>query len=220
MSNPGVFELFGFQMPTNSGKRSFRVEDNIGESIHIHFDNLRLDLTVKEFLELADNMLDAINAVVDVKGFDARKQDPLFIFEIAPCLVWLREVRIENIPVKELIVDTPDENGNTVYRYIKHSRVVKALNGDHFEDDRRRQQNLIGQKNRQRLFSMFESVKRNGYPFNEEYITFWNDQNIVRDGQHRAGSIYFLTPDAVIPIQRWIFQDNLFSVPNPVFDLS
>ena len=67
---------------------------------------------------------------------------------------------------------------------------------------------------------MFESVKRNGYPFNEEYITFWNDQNIVRDGQHRAGSIYFLTPDAVIPIQRWIFQDNLFSIPNPVFDLS
>ena len=165
-------------------------------------------------------MLDAINGIVNVKGFDARKQDPLCLFQIAEQLPWLREVKIDYIPVKNIIVDTLDKNGRVVFKYLKHSRVVKALRGDYAEDDMRQQQNFIGQSNRQRLFSIFESVRKNGYPFNGEYITLYNDQNIIRDGQHRAGAIYVLNPEAVIPIQRWIFQDNAFRYENIAFDLS
>ena len=106
MSNPGVIELFGFNINNNTGIHNFRVEDNIGEAIHFHFDNIRLDLTVKEFRKVADDMLDAINEIVDVKGFDARKVDPLFLYEVADRLPYLREVRIESMPVKNLIVDT------------------------------------------------------------------------------------------------------------------
>lgn len=221
MSNPGVIELFGFGFKNNSGSHSFRIEDNIGEAIHFHFDNIRLDLTVKEFREFADDMLDAINGVVDVKGFDARKQDLEFLFRHAELLPWLREVRIEYMPVKDIIVDTLDKDGKTVFRYIKHSRVVKALKGDYSENDARQQHNFIGQNNQERLFFIFESVRKNGYPFNEEYITLFNNDNIIRDGQHRAGSIYVLNSEAVIPIQRWIFQDNMFSFPsNTPYDLS
>ncbi len=217
MSNPGVIELFGFRFANNSGTHSFRVEDNIGEAIHIHFDDIRLDLTVKEFHKLVDDTLEAITANVDVKGFDAGKCDPLFLFEVAQCLPWLREVKTEYMPVKDIIVDTLDNNGKRVYRNIKHSRVVKALHGDHAENDKHRQQNLIGLNNRQRLFRIFNSIKENGYPFKDEHILLFNEQNIVRDGQHKAAVIYVLSPDAVIPIQRWIFQNNLFSVSNPVY---
>lgn len=222
MSNPGVIELFGFGFKDNFvGSHSFRIEDNIGESIHFHFDNIRLDLTVKEFRKFADDMLDAINAIVNVKGFDARKQDLEFLFRRAELLPWLREVRIEYMPVKNIIVDTLDKDGNTVFRYIKHSRVVKSLRGDYAENDTHQQQNFIGQNNQERLFSIFESVRKNGYPFNEEYITFFNNDNIIHDGQHRAGSIYVLNPEAVIPIQRWIFQNNMFSFPDDTpYDLS
>lgn len=221
MSNPGVIQLFGFGFKNSSGNHSFRVEDNIGEAIHFHFDNIRLDLTVKEFRAFADDMSDAITAIVNVKGFDAKKQDPLILFDIAEQLPWLREVRIEYMPVKDIIVDTLDKNGKTVFKYLKHSCVVRALNGDYAEDDMRQQINFIGQDNRQRLFSIFESVKKNGYPFNDEYILLYNDQNIIRDGQHRASAVYVLNPEAIIPIQRWIFQDNMFSYPNNIlYDLS
>ena len=196
------------------------MEDNIGEAIHFHFDNFRLDLTVKEFRAFADDMLDAITAAVNVEGFDARKQDLLFLFQHATLLPWLREFRIEYMPVKEIIVDTLGENGKNVYRYLKHSRVVRALRGDYAENDVRDQQNLIGQNNLQRLLSIFESVRKNGYPLNGEYITLFNDQNIIRDGQHRAASIYVLNPEAVVPIQRWIFQDNMFNLSNIAYDLS
>ena len=84
--------------------------------------------------------------------------------------------------------------------------MVKALKGDYAEDDMHKQQNLIGENNLQRLFSIFESVRKNGYPFNDEYITLSN--NIVIDGQHRAGAIYVLAPEAIIPVQHWIFHDN------------
>lgn len=219
MSNPGVIELFGFQFKTNRAIHSFRIEDNIGEAIHVHFDNMRLDLTVKEFHQLADDLLDAITAYVNVEGFDAKKCDPLFFFQSAKWFPWLREVRIDYMPVKDIIVDTLDKNGGRVYRYMKHSRVVRALKDDCEENDKRAQQNLIGLNNRQRLAMIFDSVKKNGYPFNDEYIILFNDQNIIRDGQHRAASIYTLNPEAVIPVQRWIFQDNMFSIPNPVYDL-
>ncbi|MBR6888277.1 MAG: hypothetical protein IKN16_07495 [Selenomonadaceae bacterium] len=220
MSNPGVIQLFGFNYKFNDVPHTFRVEDNIGEAIHFHFDNFRLDLTVKEFRAFADDMLDAITAAVNVEGFDARKQDLLFLFQHATLLPWLREFRIEYMPVKEIIVDTLGENGKNVYRYLKHSRVVRALRGDYAENDVRDQQNLIGQNNLQRLLSIFESVRKNGYPLNGEYITLFNDQNIIRDGQHRAASIYVLNPEAVVPIQRWIFQDNMFNLSNIAYDLS
>ncbi|MBQ6975328.1 MAG: hypothetical protein IJQ16_02080 [Selenomonadaceae bacterium] len=115
MSNPGVIELFGFNFKNNFGSHNFRVEDNIGESIHFHFDNIRLDLTVKEFRKIADDLLDAINGIVNVKGFDAKKVDSRFLFEIAECLPYLREVRIEPIPVKNLIVDTNSRGGRGTY---------------------------------------------------------------------------------------------------------
>ncbi|MBQ6975327.1 MAG: hypothetical protein IJQ16_02075 [Selenomonadaceae bacterium] len=63
-------------------------------------------------------------------------------------------------------------------------------------------------------------MRKNGYPFNGEYILVFNNQNIIRDGQHRAASIYVMAPDAIIPVQRWIFKDNMFSIPNPLYDLS
>lgn len=78
MSNPGVIELFGFNFKNNLGSHNFRVEDNIGESIHFHLDNIRLDFTVKEFRKIADDLLDAINAIVNIKGFDVKKIDARF----------------------------------------------------------------------------------------------------------------------------------------------
>lgn len=36
--------------------RSLRIEDNVGESIHLHYRNLRLELSIRDFLSLADEM--------------------------------------------------------------------------------------------------------------------------------------------------------------------
>jgi len=37
-------------------KRSLKIEDNVGECIHIHYRNLRLDLSIEDFLAVADQI--------------------------------------------------------------------------------------------------------------------------------------------------------------------
>jgi len=37
-------------------KRSLKIEDNVGECIHIHYRNLRLDFSIEDFLAVADQV--------------------------------------------------------------------------------------------------------------------------------------------------------------------
>ena len=53
MSNPGVITLANASSKKGRFRR-FVVEDNIGESIHLHIDNMRVDFTIEEFLEFSE----------------------------------------------------------------------------------------------------------------------------------------------------------------------
>jgi len=52
MSNPGVIKL-AYKKTKN---HIVWLDDNIGESIHFHLDNLRIDFTIDEFIEFADRV--------------------------------------------------------------------------------------------------------------------------------------------------------------------
>ena len=59
MSNPAVFEL---AVADIAGQRVC-LEDNIGESIHLHIGLVRLDMTVKEFQRTALTLQRALNTL-------------------------------------------------------------------------------------------------------------------------------------------------------------
>lgn len=61
MSNPGVIVLASLKKPF---PYRFEVEDNIGEAIHIHFQDMRIDLTVKEFLDITDKLQQILDNMV------------------------------------------------------------------------------------------------------------------------------------------------------------
>lgn len=46
-------------------KRKLCVEDNVGESIHIHVRNARLELTINDFLEFSDCIDSSLEALPD-----------------------------------------------------------------------------------------------------------------------------------------------------------
>ena len=56
MSNAAVVLLSQKQIPTGPKLQPTRlqIEDNIGEGIHIHYRNLRLDFTIRDFYAFAD----------------------------------------------------------------------------------------------------------------------------------------------------------------------
>lgn len=53
-TNPGVIILTKEQLRGTFMHHRLDIEDNIGEGIHIHYKNFRLDLTIKDFLKLAE----------------------------------------------------------------------------------------------------------------------------------------------------------------------
>lgn len=56
-ANAGVVVLFNKEVVEGTFKRDFRfaVDDNIGEGIHIHYKNFRLDFSVLDFLKFSNS---------------------------------------------------------------------------------------------------------------------------------------------------------------------
>lgn len=199
MSNPAVIKL----QSGSVGKSKVWLDDNFGESIHIHIDDYRVDLTVEEFRKLYEDLCLAINELVDVEGFDAGRIDPVyFSVMLWPRLHDLTGVSMDTVslgrmlaPVQSKIVPLPESMG------------VKALQGLSSENNAiARKSNHVGQDDNERMAAILESIKKNGYPYEGRYIILYGDDMIIRDGQHRASCLYYLYGDVEVPVLRLHFK--------------
>lgn len=204
MSNPAVTKL----VRTRIGESQFWMDDNIGESIHIHLDDFRADLTTDELFLLHDQLIDVLNKLIQVDGFDIEKIDPVYLsMHLYKVLDHLESVEIDRVRVGDLIVAHHRKMGFDKFEKLATSRAVKALNGDTKENDDHRESHHIGQSSGERLSDMKKSIVTNGYPYNGQYIILFEDQNVVRDGQHRASCIYHELGNIEIPVMRLYFDD-------------
>lgn len=217
MSNPAVVTLASMK-PIRSFPYRFEVEDNIGEAIHIHYKDIRLDLTVEELIELAYAMEEIIDDLVDAEGFSSSDFDAVNLVGLAGLLPDLEFVEYTEMFLEDMLVDTYDEKtGKPVLRSLKQSRIVKALQGNCFENDMREQVNYFDngdasrQTNSERLEFNLRQIKEQGYPVNRELILLFNDDNIIYDGQHRAGCLYYLYGNISVPVRRLHFKNNKYS---------
>jgi hypothetical protein len=58
--NAGMIPLAGDKLKGTIMNDRLDIEDNIGESIHIHYKNFRMDFTIRDFLRLAEGCSDAL----------------------------------------------------------------------------------------------------------------------------------------------------------------
>ena len=206
MINPGVIKLV-----KNDSKYRFEIEDNLGESIHIHYMDIRLDFTIKEFLEFAGEIEAILTALVSERGLSPSDFDAAFFSDIAAKIPDLEKVTEDSVMLEELLIDTYDEHGNLIMRPLHQSRVFKALNGDTSENEARRQRSDFAPKrasritNKERLNLNFERIKRSGGFAENDYITLFNGSNLIRDGQHRAACAYHLYGNVPVRVKRLWF---------------
>ena len=202
MSNPGVRILVQKQL---KGGKSFAVEDNIGEAIHIHYGNLRIDLTVCDFIELAADIRLSINDLMKETGFDVNDFDPLFLDMFSDKLIDLERVIYDKVSIDDLKICKKNILG--VYRPLdlKYSEVIETLSGKSTKEDAFIQINYHGETNQERTYKVFDFVKRRKE--NVGYIVLFNDDNIIRDGRHRAASLLFLGMKSKVDIVRLYFKD-------------
>lgn len=199
MSNPAVVKL----QQKNIGRSRVWLDDNFGESIHIHIDDIRADLSVKEFEKICNDLCTAINNLVMIDGFDCNKIDPIYL----EVMLWkdlphLVEVKKDTVRLSKLLA--PGRNG---IASLPDSRAVKALRGDKEENNGERLSHHIGEDSDQRLDRMKNSIIQHGYPWEDNYIILYGSDNIIRDGQHRAACLYVLDGDIEVPVIRFFF-DN------------
>lgn len=208
MSNPAVIEL----ARTYIGNTEMRLEDNFGEAIHLHFGSLRIDLTVKEFLDIADKMEIAAKELISAEGFHVEDFDPKFLSFYNEIFLDLERVTIDEIRLGDIIA--LKYNKLPFYRTLDKCRDYKALNGDVEElNVYKSQVNKFGQTNEERLYEMLNSIKENGYPYNGQYIILRNNQNVLLDGQHRASCLLYLYgSDYIIPVMRFHFKNSKYDI--------
>jgi len=204
MSNPAVTKLVYGQFDN----MPFWMDDNIGESIHIHLGNFRLDTSILELSVLSNALRDCLTQLINVPGFDCHNFDPVFLSRMLyPLLPHLVSVKVDMVYVGELIV-AYDKKGFTRYYNIRKGRVIKALNGKPKENNDTRGSNHLGQTSSERLSAINQSLIDNGYPLNNQYIVVYGDQKLIRDGQHRASCIFNSKGNLEIPILRLYFDDD------------
>lgn len=212
MSNPGVRYLFNKNL-TNGV--NFRVEDNIGEAIHLHYgDELRVDLSIREFFALSDGVRSALSDLLSEKGLNLNWLDRDFASLISPYLVDLDYVEIEKVKLKDLQVAIRKGFRYPVFCQIGLSHIVGALRGN-----RKALKQYLSENNHEssygnaHLDELFQKIKEDGYPLDGRYIVLFNNQNIIRDGQHRAACLYVLYgEDYELPILRLHFKNERYSI--------
>jgi hypothetical protein len=212
MSNPAVKILD--EQNNRFGKfKRFQIEDNIGESIHLHIDNMRVDFTINEYLDFSNMIRDSLVELDILKGFDINNFDEKFLSETSKNLKNLIDIKIEEITLSELkfVVNSSSRRYvNFKYKYtisqLPAYKYLKQLSDD-FKNYS--QYNYLGIDNESRIKCLLDSIKENKYPYNENYIILFNNENYVRDGQHRAAILAHLYgQDKKIKIIRFYFSNN------------
>ena len=208
MSNPGVIELSNVMI----GGENLRIEDNIGEAIHIHYGNIRLDMTIKEFVLFANKLMDIAQNIVDVPSFSFKNYDAIFLSEASELLCDLVRVEFMDVSVDELKTDFV-LNDFAGLIPISNARISQALHGDTRNNETHRQTNYWGENNTKRLAKIYESIKEKGYhpDIYGKYIVLIDNGRYIIDGCHRASSILELQGNIKISIAMWHTREGFFT---------
>lgn len=128
MSNPGVLTLTEKKIGL---KNTFRVEDNLGEAIHIHYNNIRIDLTVRELYQIADICDETIYDLIKVTDFDLDDYDGDFLVKYSKQLIDLQAVKKEKVKAGSLCYLKKEQGKLPARKPIS----ACAVGDDPFKDD-------------------------------------------------------------------------------------
>ena len=222
MSNPGVIELYSYRCDRlkriynsiiGNETVNIAIEDNIGESIHIHFNEMRVDLTIAEFRKLALQCRPIVNSYLENIDEKLVSLSTDFLVNSAKHIPHISKVDEDDVGLDDLkcIFYKNFDNKIIEIRPLSNSPMVKYLKGDREEYLSYQQCGRSFFENEPKLDNIVSSLSQNGYPYMGKFIVLFGDQNIIRDGLHRASSLFAKNKDKLIPIQRFYFSKGFNS---------
>ena len=194
MSNPAVIPFAAF---SGDGIKRFVIEDNIGESIHIHADNVRVDLTINDFNDLAVSLKAALREMLLRKGLDIDLLDEGFLVDTAHVWVNLESAKTYRMRLTSLRCSVYYPRFWPLHRRlaVTNTPAFKYLSGDTAPYIKycRDSNNSFGEPTR--LDSLALSIAEHGYDDSKRPIVIFNSRPLIMDGQHRAACLAQDDPD-------------------------
>lgn len=181
MSNPGVITLTEKEI---SPSKSFRVEDNLGEAVHFHYNDIRIDLTLKELMYIGKVCEETIYDLVKAKDFSMDDFDGDFLNEYSQCLMDLEKVEVDKVPVKELYVQMKNLIHLPVCRKMSSGMAKKILE----------KEKLYGKK-------------REAYK-----VVLFNDDTVIMYGKEQVAELFLEDGEGQIEVLRMCYKKKKHSV--------
>ena len=128
-TNPGVIVLTKTQLRDTQLHHRLDIEDNIGEEMHIHYKNFRMDYTVRDFLELARA---CDSALTNLQKYEDGGDDTIEIYLKDTGIITTKGVDIipiqslnnnnlnDNTPVKDYMVLKDNDRGLDLFIIPRH----------------------------------------------------------------------------------------------------
>lgn len=211
MSNPGVIILTSTKIDNKKILLDdrFQIEDNIGESIHIHFRNMRFDLTIKDYLALADGVEDSLNQLVGDDSFNTSYLSGDFLFDMRMHLPFVASMSIVEKQLDDLmcVVHKSDKQSPYAVKKITGTPIYQYLK---FHDEKclpRVRENVISVSYKKRIEELQASLEE-GYAKNGKYLTVLGDEDTIRDGYLRASILRHTKGNITLPVVRVQFKEG------------
>lgn len=207
MSNPAVYLLHQNKVHGNV----LRIEDNLGEAIHVHYGDSRFSITVEEFEKMSEAMEAAAKELFELEGHDWEMIDKSSLDWNWLCdYESLEKISRKTVKLGDLYTSRRIYRGDGFQRTVKlkDSLFVEELLKNKSDIDQYKEVNMFGQSSRDRLSSMYEKIMNDDYPFDDKFICV-SSQNIIYDGDHRAACLYVKHgPDYEIPVMEFRFKNH------------
>ena len=134
-TNPGVIVLTKTQLQDTHLHHRLDIEDNIGEEMHIHYKNFRMDYTVKDFLELARACDDALT---NLQKYEEGGDDTIDIYLKGTGIIETKGIDIipikslnnnnisDNTPIKDYLIWKDSDRGLDLFIIPRHEPWVDS----------------------------------------------------------------------------------------------
>lgn len=186
MSNPGVI-LLAVHNKRGGCFEKMKIEDNLGESVHIHLDNYRIDLTIKEYQSFSELIWQAL---VELDDLPNALKDSNFLSDTYRAISYAKPIvnlKKEKIQSLSFIKRSRWLRFFYLYRLVKINQTPQYL---YLTDESNGyetypQQNNLGITNIDRLRKRSIQLTESGFKDSGSVAIVFGDQSlVVRDGMH------------------------------------
>ena len=185
MSNPGVVPLFS-RSKKFEGIDYLQIEDNIGESIHIHLNDYRLSLTIDEFENLTRIFRE--ECLIQNPGF---LHQAYGFYDYDELIIRSKTLKLNNLKFIQK---------NIILRFFYIIRFTSIFNTQHYKylskNDKEfldyTQCNNYSVSNKSRIKGVCDYISSDGFSSEEYSLITFGDNLLIRDGMHTASCIAHL----------------------------